>query len=166
MTWGDGVAVRGTQLDDGYAETIRFRQTPFQSAQPMLAIFAVIFVFFGSESLSDPVTRQMLLGPIWFMPCTGATIGLIVSRGFGVTLTPDALVSHGMRRRVLPWSEITGITKDNLLGTRRVVVHLRDGRTVRLRAPIGGFPWDPDFERKFHTIGQWWLARRAMTVTG
>jgi hypothetical protein len=29
-----------------------------------------------------------------------------------------------------------------------------------LAAPIGGFLGDRDFDRKYHTIGQWWLICR------
>jgi hypothetical protein len=111
-----------------------------------------------------PLAGSVFLGPFLVMALTGLVCGQVMGRGFGVTLTSEALISHGLCRRVLPWSEITGITRGSRMGTRRVEVHLCDGRTVRLRAPLGGFPWDPDFERKFHTIGQWWLARRAMAA--
>ncbi|MFJ9868880.1 hypothetical protein [Streptomyces sp. NPDC101165] len=88
-------------------------------------------------------------------------VALIISRPFGVTLTPSAAIVRNLRRRTIPWSNVQAIQIESLFGSRTVVIYEAGGRRTRLRAPITGFlSWDRSFEEKFHTIGRWWLDHR------
>ena len=85
---------------------------------------------------------------------------VLLSRSFGVTLTPTEARVHSLRRRVIRWSDVRAVTTQNVLGTRFVVLHEANRRT-RLRAPVTGLlVWDRSFEEKYHTIGRWWLDHR------
>ena len=80
-------------------------------------------------------------------------------RWAGLVLTPTHAVVRGLRVRRIPWSKITGVGQQNVFGADRIVLWVEDGRTVRTRAPYAAFGIGYNaFQRKFHTIGQWWLA--------
>jgi hypothetical protein len=87
-------------------------------------------------------------------------LALVQSWWFGITLTTTEARVHNLRRRVIRWDDVRGVTVQSLFGTRTVVLH-EDHRRTRLRAPsTGPLAWDRRFEEKYHTIGQWWLTRR------
>ena len=161
MGWKDGVAIQGTALD-GSVESIRFRHPLRQRLIVLLAV--PVGMFFGglaSGALSTVADHPVaLLGPV-----VGVTAGGLVAFGLngtrGVSLTRDALVIERMgSRRAIAWSVIQGFTFRELPGSKQIVVHRAKGGRVRLPAPIGGFLGDRDFDRKYHTIGQWWLTCR------
>jgi hypothetical protein len=79
----------------------------------------------------------------------------------GIDLTPDALVLRGIRRRVLPWSEITSMRIVPQLGQQAIVVTTRDEQR-RLRAPVHT-PFlgpDRDFRAKADTLYRYWVEHR------
>ena len=79
----------------------------------------------------------------------------------GVTLTAEFLQVHSIRPRLIAWRDIQWITIEPLLWTQTVVVLESSGRRTRLRAPsTGPLFWDRNFEAKYRTIGEWYLARR------
>lgn len=80
----------------------------------------------------------------------------------GVELRPDALVMRGIRRRVLPWRDITWIGSAPLSWSQCVGVTTRHGRMRRLRAPhhTPFLAPDRDFLAKAHTIHDYWVAHR------
>jgi hypothetical protein len=86
---------------------------------------------------------------------------LLWLKRMGIDLTPDALVLRGIRRRVLPWSEITSMRIAPLLGTQSILVTTRDGQR-RLRAPVHT-PFlapDGDFHAKADTLHRYWVEHR------
>jgi hypothetical protein len=123
----------------------------------ILAGQAAIWISGGGGGLDLAFTLRFL--GFWTF---GAVIGsLVTGRGFGVTLTPSSARVHNLRRRDIPWSAVQAITIEKYLTARTIVLYDATGRRTRLRAPVTGFlAWDQQFEEKFHTIGQWWLAHR------
>jgi hypothetical protein len=150
------------------AVEVRFRLTVLQRLMPMsggligIAVAPpVIWATGGGFDLGAwvHVIPQSLAGFIG----GGLFAALFVSRGFGIVLTPSAAEVHNLRQRTIRWSEIQAIQIEPFLGSRTVVLYEISGRRTRLRAPITGFlAWDRQFEEKFHTIGRWWLAHRAI----
>ena len=91
----------------------------------------------------------------------GFALGLSPSRLMDTTLTPDALVHRRLRRRVVPWTSVRQVTSESFLRGRSVVIHEYSGRRTRLHAPVTGLMfWDRDFEAKYRTIGEWFMAHR------
>jgi hypothetical protein len=84
-------------------------------------------------------------------------VGVRWGRTLGVDVTEDALVMHGLRRRVLPWRRIDWVGEVSQLGTHRVAVRC-GGRLRMLRAPYHHrlLAPDPDFEAKVRTIHDAW----------
>ncbi|MQA88435.1 MAG: hypothetical protein GEV03_28415 [Streptosporangiales bacterium] len=91
-----------------------------------------------------------------------AATGFLVSRRFGVALAPHQIVVRGLRSRAIRWAEIRDVTAVDFISSRRVALHLADGSVLRTWAPLHNWAQpDPEFDAKFHTIYQWWLAARA-----
>ena len=166
------MAVVQVSGDTSSRHEIRFRQTAWQRTMP----FAIIPVFSCAEAAYRLWGPQP---PAADAPSTGTqhamivfsyvviafavlimALGFLMSQSFGITLTPTEARVHGVRRRTIRWSDVRAVTTEKKLGTRYVILHQADRRT-RLRAPITGFLiTDRDFDAKYHTIGQWWLAHR------
>lgn len=119
------------------------------------AVALIIWLQSPDDSWSD--TSYPLL--------TGALVGLplasITRLQMSVTLTPDALIHRRLRRRQIPWTNISQISTQSLMGGRSVVVYEHSGRRTRLGVPVTGLMyWDRDFDAKFHAIGEWFMAHR------
>lgn len=99
--------------------------------------------------------------PFWFAMAAVFVLEALTMRTFGVDLRPDAAVLRGVRRRVIPWSSVTGVEPVQAGPGSYVRLHCSDGRAVALRAPRT-FLWTGlrRFNRDYHRIGQWWLAHR------
>jgi hypothetical protein len=166
MGWVDGVTARGVR-EDGSAQKVRFRLTLFQRVQVPLIIYGVGMAVTSVLAISDEIWREMLFHVMWKEALSALVLGVLFDGNRGVTLTPEVVTVHKLRRRTIRWSDLAGITMDGVLGNRRVVLVLMGGERIKLGAPTGGFPWDPSFEGKFHTIGQWWLGwhRAAGTIS-
>jgi hypothetical protein len=86
---------------------------------------------------------------------------LLLNFWFGATLTTEHLVAHNIRRRTIPWSDVSHIRAETNLGQRTVVVTDVSGRETRLRAPTtGAFAWDKRFDQKYVAIVDWYQAHR------
>ncbi|MFE1886521.1 YdbT family protein [Streptomyces diastatochromogenes] len=147
-----------SQVEAMPPERIRYRLTHLQrllSLLPAIAATAFQVLFWLDGGPSAPLFGSLLMwGVLW-------PVMLIISRPFGITLTPSAAIVHNLRRRTVPWLNVQAIQIESLFGSRTVVIYEAGGRRTRLRAPITGFlSWDRDFEEKFHTIGRWWLEHR------
>ncbi|MEY9836170.1 hypothetical protein [Streptacidiphilus sp. EB103A] len=161
MSWKDGVTIRGAAVD-GSVESIRFRQPLRQLLLGLLFVpIGMLFGGLASGSLFTVVAHPAaFFAPAIGVPVVGL-VGFVVNGTRAVSLTRDALVVERIGgHRTIPWSEIEGFTIRELLGAKQIMVHRVKGRRVRLGAPIGGFLGDRDFDRKYHTIGQWWLTCR------
>ncbi|MFE1286841.1 hypothetical protein [Streptomyces sp. NPDC058751] len=137
---------------------IRFRLGIRQCLLPVTPVFLSL----GLNSL-NPAGRAAF-GPWFLVPwAASALLATVVSVTvpFGITLTPSAAVVRNLRRRTIPWASVQSVRVEQIMGSRFVALYEADGRRTRLRAPMTGFlQRDRDFEVKFHTIGQWWLAHR------
>jgi hypothetical protein len=96
----------------------------------------------------------------------GAGLGLAFGRGegadvdeFGITAVPAAIPSHAS------WRHIADLRSERRGGRVHIAVYLRDGRSVRLRAPYHGrlLAADPEFERKLVMLRQLWNTHRHTT---
>lgn len=158
--------------DTSSRQEIRYRQTVWQRTMP----FAIIPILSCAEAANQiwgpqppaadtaSTANDHLTVVITSVSIALCLLILIVdvvqTRSFGITLTPTEAHVHGLRRRTIRWSDVRAVTTEKTLGTRSVILYQADRRT-RLRAPITGFLIrDRDFERKYHTIGQWWLDHR------
>ena len=147
-----------SQVEAGPPESIRYRLTRRQrllSVLPAVVVMPFQVLLWLDGGPIGPVCVSLLTWGVL------APVALIISRPFGVTLTPSAAIVHNLRRRTIPWSNVQAIRIESLFGSRTVVIYEAGGRRTRLRAPITGFlSWDRGFEEKFHTIGRWWLDHR------
>ncbi|MET8410595.1 hypothetical protein ABZV34_21265 [Streptomyces sp. NPDC005195] len=83
----------------------------------------------------------------------------VLSHYVGVTLTPEGVVVHNLRRRTIPWTGVAEVAVEPVTGGRRVVLYETDGRRTPLRMPSSGFlSRDRRFDDKVATIRSWWLA--------
>lgn len=161
MSWKDGVTIRGT-APDGSVESIRFRQPMWQQLTVLLAMpIGALLGGLASGSLFTVKDHPAaFFAPAIGIPVAGL-VGFVVNGARRVSLTRDALVVERVGgHRTIPWSEIEGFTIREFMGAQLIVVHRFKGRRVRLAVPSGGFLGDRDFDRKYHTIGQWWLTCR------
>lgn len=78
----------------------------------------------------------------------------LTARGHGVSLTEEALVMSGDRRRPIPRTDILRMEVQRSLGVSRVAVYTADGRRTVLRAPMSLL--DRDFGRKAQMLSAWW----------
>lgn len=166
MTWVDGVTIRGAG-PDGSAEEIRFRPALRNRLVQLLAgpigvvcgTCAVLVTAHGDTA--SPQLLRDVAGPMLAGLVGAGSVHLLTSQG--VTLTSRALIVHrfGKPRRVVPWTEIEGLSIRSVLTAEQIVLHRTGGRRrIRLAMPVGGFLGDPAFLTKYHTIGAWWLAGR------
>ncbi|MEY9874307.1 hypothetical protein ABH931_003802 [Streptacidiphilus sp. MAP12-33] len=157
MSRWDGVSLRGGRAD-GTVERIRFRVGPLQSLQ-FGAAFAIPFwggFVVSHLSLGDPYPHGLWTAAIFY-----ALFMSLLQTDNSVELTEPCLVlRNGLGRREAPWTAIRAMETRSLLGTRSVRVHLTNGERLRLRTPLTGFPYDPDFDRKVATLQVWWAIRR------
>ncbi|WP_327729799.1 hypothetical protein OG250_29745 [Streptomyces sp. NBC_00487] len=146
----------------GESETITYRSGMLQAVLPVLP---VLLGFLGGTALlcaglaltADPMgrdtLRQCLSGAF-----TATVVVAVLRRGDDVTLTEDALVVRGTRRRRIPWPGIRRLEVRRILGVRRITVHTTDGRRVTLHTPTSFV--DEGFDLKVEILTQWWQARR------
>jgi hypothetical protein len=84
-------------------------------------------------------------------------VGTSAQAGYGVELTPQALVMNGLTRRAIPWSEIEAFEIARAWGATVLRPRLADGSRPRLRAPVTGGPLrDPEFDAKVVRIEEYW----------
>jgi len=126
------------------AETVRFRAAPGQWL-PLFITIGVALLPAVTDSLlvhrwpgtSPAFLTTIRLTVLAFLVVVGLELWL-VARWFGVTLTSQAAVVHGLRRRTIPWN-----------------------RVAPLRYPTSApFARDRRFPEKAAFIGHWWLTHR------
>jgi len=132
---------------------MRIRPAGTQTAPILMTLACLILETIFGAMLSSLVGR-----------CIGGLVILVLILAMwqfglraGVTLTPDHLDVRNLRRRTLPWNEISSITFERTWRGTRLVVQETTGRRTRLSGPrIGLFLWDRGFEVKAQTIHRWW----------
>ncbi|MFD3930084.1 hypothetical protein [Streptomyces sp. NPDC058614] len=140
---------------------ITFRQGLLQLALPFLlaGLVGVGLVYTGLAFTSDPMPLSEVKEFLSAALVATAAVG-VLTRHHGVSLTEEALVVRGNRRRLIPWTDIIRLEVRRVLGVRQVVVHTRDGRHTVLRAPTSFI--DGGFDRKVEILGEWWEARHGL----
>lgn len=158
MRWWRKVT-RRRRCDTPQSEELRYRLTPLQRMIPGLGapigiLGAQVTIWANGEGL--PTGHEL-----WdvIRVAIGVPAALFfLSRPYGVTITPSAVIVHSPGRRTIKLIDIRFIRVENYLGSQTIVIYDASGRRTRLRAPITGPLYrDRQFWTKFHTIGQWWL---------
>jgi hypothetical protein len=87
---------------------------------------------------------------------------------FGATLTPEGVIVHGVRRKVIAWHDVTAIRAEEYTTNRVVAIYELGHRRTRLRYPTsGGLFGDGEFEEKLRVIrGCWATYSRGAAATG
>jgi hypothetical protein len=119
---------------------------------PLAAALGMLAAWIGGGHLM-PGTLLLVVANGAIASC----LSVLLTRNFGVDLTPESIRVRGLRRRTIAWSSIRGIRTERRGGLRGIVLCECDGRRTRLPAPISGFlRWDRRFERKLRTIERHW----------
>ncbi|MEU9286878.1 hypothetical protein AB0D57_19740 [Streptomyces sp. NPDC048275] len=90
---------------------------------------------------------------LWATPVSCAVVAL-TGRGYGVSLTEEALVLSGDRRRPILRTDILRLEVQRSLGVSLIAVYTTDGRRTMLRAPTSFL--DREFDRKAQIVIEWW----------
>ncbi|MFJ4619510.1 hypothetical protein [Streptomyces sp. NPDC088812] len=138
-----------------FRPTVVQRALPGLVALPASLLLTVVLIAFQGERASAAELWQ------WTSGALIAVVAVTFLPGSDrVTLTPDALVVVGLRRRRIPWAHILRLEVRRSLGVRQVIVWTVDGRGTTLQAPTS--PGDPEFEAKVRTLVEWWEVRRSV----
>ncbi|MET8287304.1 hypothetical protein AB0M86_15850 [Streptomyces sp. NPDC051639] len=149
-------------------DRVRYRAS-WQQSLPLGLILGVIVLTQLSNPLLWEHHRSGLTGltglpfeprVLAMVPLLLVTLELwVLGHYVGVTLTPEAVVVHNLRRRTIPWTDVAEVAVEPVTGGRRVVLYETGGRRTPLRMPSSGF-LSPDrrLDDKVATIRGWWLA--------
>ena len=110
-----------------------------------------------------PAGWVAVLVPLMVGGSVGAGLGLVYGRAEGVDI--DELGIRSVPAAVhayASWRHVVDLRTERRGGRIHVAVFLRDGRSVRLRAPYSGrlLAADPEFERKLFMLRHLWIAHR------
>jgi hypothetical protein len=114
---------------------------------------AVLLTAYGLVALAAPGSQRIFAAGVvavavamaWQAACAG------------ITLTPSAMIVHGIRRREIAWSQVQSIEFRRRRGGARLILILSGGSSVRLPAPRAGFLlWDSEFGDRALTLYSWW----------
>ena len=114
-------------------------------------------IYLGLAASGDLMSAGELEPFLWATP-VGCAVAAFTARGYGVSLTDEALVLSGDRRRAILRTNIRRLEVQRTLGVSRVAVYTTDGRRTMLPAPMSFL--DPEFDRKVQTITEWWQRSR------
>ena len=138
-----------------WKRVIRYRLTPLQGVFPLLVGVLAALVLANIVAFTN--SRPPSMSEIWgVLEGIGAmcVAALIFTRGFGITLTPQNVVVHGIGGRLIKWSDIVNVSAEKDFGNRTVVLTTVAGKRIRLRAPQGYL--DRHFDEKFKVIYACW----------
>lgn len=130
-----------------------------QLVSPVLlgCLTAMALIYLGLAASGDLMSAGELEPFLWATP-VGCAVAAFTARGYGVSLTDEALVLSGDRRRAILRTNIRRLEVQRTLGVSRVAVYTTDGRRTMLPAPMSFL--DPEFDRKVQTITEWWQRSR------
>lgn len=122
----------------------------FQLAPPVVFMLDCLLSFLAGS------------GELWHWLYCGlwgviGVLAVVLHRWIGIDLTPAVAVVNNLRRRCIPWADITDVTQRRRLGSRRVLLWTAD-QHIWLPA-ISDFGAGR-FDVEFRTIRQWWLEHR------
>lgn len=156
-SWREAIGRR--RHDIPQPEELRYRLTLIQRIVPGLGI--LVGALGGHVAAWASGTRPPTGHELWDAIRTAIVVMAalsLLSRPYGVTITPSAVIVHNLRRRTIKLTDIRFISVEKVMGSQTIVIYDATGRRTQLRAPITGLLyWDRQFWTKFHTIGQWWL---------
>ncbi|MFF2999322.1 hypothetical protein ACFVTC_32945 [Streptomyces sp. NPDC057950] len=154
----------GAELS-GMVDRVRYRAS-WQQSLPLGLILGVVVL----TQLSNPSLWEHHRSGLTGLPFESRVLAMValvlvtlelwvLTHYVGVTLTPEAVVVHNLRRRTIPWADVAEVAVEPVTGGRRVVLYETDGRRTPLRMPSSGFlSRDRRFDDKVATIRSWWLA--------
>lgn len=126
-------------------DRVRYRAS-WQQSLPLGLILGVIVLTQLSNPLLWEHHRSGLTGlpfeprVLAMVPLLLVTLELwVLGHYVGVTLTPEAVVVHNLRRRTIPWTDVAEVAVEPVTGGRRVVLYETGGRRTPLRMPSSGF---------------------------
>ena len=130
-----------------------------QLVSPVLlgCLTAMALIYLGLAASGDLMSAGELEPFLWATR-VGCAVAAFTARGYGVSLTAEALVLSGDRRRAILRTNIRRLEVQRTLGVSRVAVYTTDGRRTMLPAPMSFL--DPEFDRKVQTITEWWQRSR------
>ncbi|MFF3468162.1 hypothetical protein ACFYXB_39050, partial [Streptomyces sp. NPDC002619] len=158
-------ASEGGAESSGMVGRVRYRAS-WQQSLPLGLILGALTLM----QLSDPLLWEHQRPGVPGLPLGPRILAIVppflvmlelwwLSRYVGVTLTPEAAVVHNLRRRTIPWTNVSEVAVESFSGGRRVVLYETDGRRTPLRMPSSGFlSRDRRFDDKVAAIRSWWLA--------
>ena len=135
------------------ADEIRYGLTSVQKALPIIAASLVVALFIAIVNWVDRSTSVPSVKDVVIAGIVAAGAVVIVSPGYGITLTPNEAIVHNLERRVIKRDEILSVLVQRRLGIKAVMICESSGRRTSLRAPIGFF--DRNFDQKCHVIRNW-----------
>jgi hypothetical protein len=110
-----------------------------------------------------PVGWVAVLVPLVVGGSAGAALGVVFGRTEGADIDELGIQSvPPAAHAYASWPHIADLRAERHGGRIHVAVYLRDGRSVRLRAPYNGrmLAADPEFERKLFMLRHLWIAHR------
>lgn len=139
--------------------TVSFRLGTLQLVLPVLLglLAGTALLYGGLAFTAQPMDLGELGGCVVAAILASAVVAFLYRR-HGVSLTDDALVILGDRRRQVPWTDILRLEVQRTWGVSRVAVYTVDGRSAMLRAPMSLF--DRDFPHKAQALIQRWQGSR------
>lgn len=97
---------------------------------------------------------------LWIVVAVVSVVRFLLSARVGVTLTPDAAIVQGGRRRAIPWTSVRDVVAENWWNVTHVVLLEADRRT-RLPVPRK-LDWrdDAGFDDALREIRAWLALHR------
>lgn len=124
----------------------------------LLGLLAGTALLYGGLSFTAQPMDLSELGQCVMAAIVASAVVAFLYRRHGVSLTEDALVVLGDRRRQIPWTDILRLEVQRTWGVSRVAVYTADGRRAMLRAPMSLF--DGEFDQKAQALIQRWQGSR------
>jgi hypothetical protein len=137
-------------------DRLRFRASKQQALFIALPFLLIVAAEGASHLFSADGDGR---GVPWLYAIAAAVVlaAMIGHRWFGVTLTADGLHVHSLRRRTIPWQDVTAIRAEEFEANRVVAIYELGHRRTRLRYPTTGSLFqDQHFDAKVKIIQDWW----------
>ncbi|MGW0419986.1 hypothetical protein [Streptomyces sp. NPDC003015] len=138
---------------------VSFKLETLQLVLPvLLGLLAGTALVYGGLAFTAQPMGLSELGQCVMAAIVASAVVAFLYRRHGVSLTEDALVVLGDRRRQVLWTDILRLEVQRTWGVSRVAVYTADGRRTMLRAPMSLF--DGEFDKKAQALIQRWQGSR------
>ncbi|MGW6790801.1 hypothetical protein [Streptomyces chartreusis] len=139
--------------------TVSFKLRTHQLILPVLLglLAGTALLYGGLAFTAQPLTLSELAQCVTAAVVASVVVAFLYRR-HGVSLTNDALILLGDRRRQIPWTDILRLEVQRSCGVSRLAIYTTDGRCTMLRAPISLF--DGEFDQKAQAVVRQWQGSR------